>query len=578
MRLARPDRSWAAPAIAAAAVAVWLGHWVIVVSDYGWDDGAITLAYARTFAESGRIALTPSSPVGEGYSSPAWFLLVSLVGLLGRPFGGLGYMGYIRAGHGLAVLSAAVGAALLTVLLRRWLGTPAAAVTAVIAFGGANMINEAMNGMEMLLLCAVIVALLIAIERNTLAARRWATGLAFAVPFIRLEALPYLALAGLFVLWWRRRMVFWMGASAALGLAVLTLTRLVVFGAWLPNTIAAKRREPYIPPDQWGKGPEPAPDGTPRSSAISRELLAAWTPIAQLLVIASAVMALALVLAVAHRHWSSDQPPSSAPVIASFKMPIWILAAFGWVVGCTATNWIVGRNWGYTTRMELSMIIAGVAAAAALGGVAIRALPWQTLRARSIHWALPFIFPLALLQVVSGQWALLLEQNNLDRARDGHEMGFVSPHGYAGTAAHVDRLRVMLGMDTLAYMVPDVGGTALCCPKLTILDSALLTNPTLTRMGWDQFGSYLASVSPDVIETHGVWSSLSGIYDDPYFTQNYRPIVIGKRFLWLRVDLLQRLKDGCSSKTLAQSKAFYRGDPVDEGYLAQQQYQVCWLA
>ncbi|MES2221308.1 MAG: hypothetical protein V4587_10120, partial [Acidobacteriota bacterium] len=43
-----------------------------------WDDGAITAAYARTFADSGRIALTPSSPQVEGMSSLTWLLLLSI--------------------------------------------------------------------------------------------------------------------------------------------------------------------------------------------------------------------------------------------------------------------------------------------------------------------------------------------------------------------------------------------------------------------------------------------------------------------------------------------------------------------
>ncbi|WP_143052479.1 hypothetical protein [Streptomyces sp. cf386] len=43
----------------------------------GWDDGSITLAFARTFADSGQIALTPASETVEGFSSPLWFLLMA---------------------------------------------------------------------------------------------------------------------------------------------------------------------------------------------------------------------------------------------------------------------------------------------------------------------------------------------------------------------------------------------------------------------------------------------------------------------------------------------------------------------
>src|SRR5262249_23947591 len=52
-----------------------------LVGAHGWDDSAITLAYARTFAETGRIALTPASEHVEGFSSVAWFGLNALVAL-----------------------------------------------------------------------------------------------------------------------------------------------------------------------------------------------------------------------------------------------------------------------------------------------------------------------------------------------------------------------------------------------------------------------------------------------------------------------------------------------------------------
>jgi len=47
----------------------------LLIGDNGWDDGAITLAFARTFARHGRVALTPHSEVVEGFSSVFWFLL-----------------------------------------------------------------------------------------------------------------------------------------------------------------------------------------------------------------------------------------------------------------------------------------------------------------------------------------------------------------------------------------------------------------------------------------------------------------------------------------------------------------------
>jgi len=56
----------------------------LLVGDNGWDDGAITLAFSRTFADNGLIALTPHSETVEGFSSVSWFLL-NAVAALGRP-------------------------------------------------------------------------------------------------------------------------------------------------------------------------------------------------------------------------------------------------------------------------------------------------------------------------------------------------------------------------------------------------------------------------------------------------------------------------------------------------------------
>ena len=39
---------------------------IFYVGSYVWDDGAITLAFSKTFASSGKIALTPVSEIVEG--------------------------------------------------------------------------------------------------------------------------------------------------------------------------------------------------------------------------------------------------------------------------------------------------------------------------------------------------------------------------------------------------------------------------------------------------------------------------------------------------------------------------------
>ena len=53
----------------------------LLIGDNGWDDGAITLAFSRTFAQDGLIALTRHSEVVEGFSSVSWFLLNAVAAL-----------------------------------------------------------------------------------------------------------------------------------------------------------------------------------------------------------------------------------------------------------------------------------------------------------------------------------------------------------------------------------------------------------------------------------------------------------------------------------------------------------------
>ena len=43
-----------------------------------WDDSAITLGFARSFALTGRIEPTPGSGIVEGYSTTLWMLLMTV--------------------------------------------------------------------------------------------------------------------------------------------------------------------------------------------------------------------------------------------------------------------------------------------------------------------------------------------------------------------------------------------------------------------------------------------------------------------------------------------------------------------
>jgi hypothetical protein len=46
-----------------------------------------------------------------------------------------------------------------------------------------------------------------------------------------------------------------------------------------------------------------------------------------------------------------------------------------------------------------------------------------------------------------------------------------------------------------------------------VIDSGLLTDPTLARTGWSDFATYFRKMRPDVVETHKEWAIDSRLYD-----------------------------------------------------------------
>ena len=117
----------------------------------------------------------------------------------------------------------------------------------------------------------------------------------------------------------------------------------------------------------------------------------------------------------------------------------------------------------------------------------------------------------------------------------------VTPENYRLTGLAVDRIRKSIDRDVISFMVPDVGGLGLCCSKIQVVDSALLTNRDLAKIGYEYFDDYLAKTLPDVIETHGIWSEVTKIYESKNFENNYTPIVFENNFLWVRNDILSLL-------------------------------------
>jgi hypothetical protein len=176
--------------VAALLLALFCGQLVLIsyTGPYGWDDGAITLAYGRTLAEHGRFALTSVSEVVEGSSSPLFVLLAALFSSLVSS----GFDQLIAFSQSMALAGAALTAVLLWQNLARHItdNTLSLLVTA-----GTVLLptfsSEIANGMEMTVFAALLLAFVQAMQQRSSLVYLWIVLLLLT----RFEAVFYLLFA-----------------------------------------------------------------------------------------------------------------------------------------------------------------------------------------------------------------------------------------------------------------------------------------------------------------------------------------------------------------------------------------------
>jgi hypothetical protein len=77
-----------------------------------------------------------------------------------------------------------------------------------------------------------------------------------------------------------------------------------------------------------------------------------------------------------------------------------------------------------------------------------------------------------------------------------------TPATYRRTRLAADRLRQLLGKDTIIFATPDVGGLSLCCERIRVVDLGLLASRRLAKEGYGAMPVVLAEEKPDLIEVH----------------------------------------------------------------------------
>ncbi len=477
--------------------------WVCrLIGDNGWDDGAITLAFARTFARHGRVALTPRSEVVEGFSSVSWFLLNSLLAL-GRP----SFRTAIALSQALSVLSIAAATALLArtcALLRLDRLFSALTVIGFAAWGCS--FSEAANGMEMGLLaaaCLLVINELLAQEPRLLLL----CGGVFLAVTTRFEAILYVGLLALGALLVPGRRRFWaIVLSALCTVALLSLLRLALFGDILPNTFWAKRWPPYAAfsaGERW---------------AGAKELLRFFkAPFVALGIAALSGLLSGAGLAGALR--------SRRPALAILVAPL---------VGAVVMGVVTGKHWGYPGRMPyfafpptlllLSALLSASVTAARRKLPAVLAVAAAVLAAGSLVWTVRVSrlgYP--------HDWLAIARQGTFD----------VTPHSYAESGQLFRRFVSAARLERPVILTSDVGGLALCCDEFRIVDLAFLSNRKLAHRGPAAIGEVLGAESPDLVEAHWEWAA--ALYETPSFLAHYAPAFAGSTRLWVRRDVGERI-------------------------------------
>lgn len=507
--------------------ATFLLHVVVVsvVRDRGWDDGAITMAFADTFAHTGRISITPSSEVVEGFSSPFWLLVLAGV-YRTLP---LGFDGMILAAQLLAALCAALGATLLWSLLRPFL--PRTAILLSIAvFAYAPFLLETANGMEMTALSAVTLAILRLVARPQ--PRTWPIlSLAALAPWIRLEAGGYVlaAAVAMIVLSRDRRRAGALIVGAVTSLLALTVARLVIFDSVVPNTILAKRWPVY--------GSE-----TPVQHFVIPALDFAY---------ALAPGVLLAVAAVGLRV-----PAFRLARIRNRALHRVVAYIAGYLVAVGIFNIAIGYNWGYHGRMEQSVIALAVVLAVYLAPAAARPLD-------SLRRLAPVLLAMSVLTV----FGVFVGEEKMTRSWPVGRADDTTPASIAQTARALDEIRDRLGLATMSVLLPDIGGSALCCRQLQILDLGMLASSQLAREGYDAAGRYVEATRPDAI-VDPAWGAGSTIYDTEYFRDHYVPVAFGDEWIYLQQKHFAHLRSQCSWISVDEAKPlWYNPDGYTEAYL-----------
>ena len=471
-----------------------------------WDDSAITLGFARTFASTGRIEPTPGSGIVEGYSTTLWMLLMAAVAKI--------------ADSPATLLAAAKTATLLLnlgniVLIRQWLRTWTPEILANLAAGFMGcelMFYETINGMETPLMLTLIMTMLLLRRRSGLVAYGCFALSGCAFLLTRWEA-AWLLLPFVLAEKPARRTFVTAGTWLATFIAS-NLIRLRYFGSIIPNTIIAKRGTPYSEP----------------SLGLGRQILRHLGAVGNVIGYSEVmlILLLASVLSGSLVEPRLAKQRFAEALRASWELRFTVLfAAF-----CLFLTIVIGPNWGPP--------------------------------ARSFYCGWPFLFCLLLLPVILDRgafpWipAVLCIIGLVRTASAVHDMS--KPDGpiympgatvdkVASLNTGLAELQAALRHRNLLFAGPDMGGILLYSNGIRVLDLGALCDPVLAKRGYDVAIKYvLQERQPDVIDVHWNWTEQTKFQTSALFLSRYTPVYVRGFRLFIARNLVAQMDPSRLSK------------------------------
>ena len=364
---------------------------------------------------------------------------------------------------------------------------------------------EAANGMEMGFLTLALLLMANELLSPQPRVSLLATGAVLAVT-TRFEAIAYVAPLALSAAALPGRRAFRAVALATLGaVLLLTIWRWAAFRDFLPNTFWAKRWPPY--------------------AAFSlADRLAGAVELPSFFVVPLVGVAIA-------RARGFDV----RALLRSRRLAVAILAAP--VLGAVLMGALIGKHWGYWGRMPYFAFPFMLLLFALVFSGWVAARP-GTLRS---------VVTVGVFAASAGASMTAFPSGALGAAFHGGSFG-VTPHTYAESGQIFRRVAAAADMPHLAILTPDVGGLALCCEELRIVDLGLLSNRRLAHQGPAALAEVLETESPEIVEAHWEWASTGKLYDLPHFRSHYLPAFVGRTKLWLRRDVAQSIESkgrGC---------------------------------